>query len=65
MLWRMPSQQAWKVAFSSAVSGSSMTCSTPFSPMTQGTPANRPYSPYSPHSSVLAGRMTFSSCSTA
>ena len=55
----------WKVALSSSVSGSSTTSSTPFAPMTHGTPAKRPVSPYSPVSSALAGRMTFSSCSTA
>ena len=50
---------------SSSVSGSSTTSSTPLAPMTHGTPAKRPASPYSPVSSALAGRMTFSSCSTA
>ena len=48
MLRRMPSQQAWKVAFSSSVSGSSTTSSTPLAPMTHGTPAKRPALPYSP-----------------
>ena len=64
MFWRMLSQQSWKTAFSSGVSGSSRIRSIPSFPRRQGTPAKTFLSPYSPSSGALAGMMVFSSFST-
>ena len=58
------SQDFFSSSFSLSFRESSTTSSTPFLPITQGTPTNTSFSPYSPQSSALAGIICFSSCST-